>query len=427
MKKILLTSVILLSIITLNAQTEFITTWKTDNPGTSNSSSIIIPTFPGETYNYDVDWNNDGVYNLVDIGKTGSVTHDFGTPGTYTIRIRGTFPRIYFNGSGSTGLGDSRKLISIDQWGTISWTSMEYAFSGCYNLQVNANDAPNLSGVTSLEGMFLGNFINLNQNFNNWDTSTITNMSRMFTDAHSFNGNISNWDTSNVTNMSSMFTNAFAFNQNLNWDTGKVVNMQGMFSNASSFNGDISSWDTSSVTNMTLMFSQASNPSSFNQNLGGWNVENVTELSGMFNGVTLSDANYEALLIGWNSQNLQPNLNFDGGNSQYCTQAAADARANMIASDGWTITDGGACSALSTENIDLESVSLYPNPSSSKIAIKGLTEIAKISIFDISGKQVFSARNHNNEVINITNFKPGYYLVKIQNSKGSKTIKILVD
>ena len=135
MKKILLTSVILLSIITLNAQTEFITTWKTDNPGTSNSSSIIIPTFPGETYNYDVDWNNDGVYNLVDIGKTGSVTHDFGTPGTYTIRIRGTFPRIYFNGSGSTGLGDSRKLISIDQWGTISWTSMEYAFSGCYNLQ----------------------------------------------------------------------------------------------------------------------------------------------------------------------------------------------------------------------------------------------------------------------------------------------------
>ncbi|MDP5081819.1 MAG: BspA family leucine-rich repeat surface protein, partial [Winogradskyella sp.] len=316
MKKQLLFMALSICAFSLNAQTEFITTWKTDNPGTSNSTSITIPTFPGETYNYDVDWNNDGVYNLIDIGKTGSVTHDFGAPGTYTIRIRGTFPRIYFNGNGFTGLGDSRKLISIDQWGAISWTSMEYAFSGCYNLQVNATDAPNLSGVTSLEGMFLGNFINLNQNFNNWDTSTITNMSLMFTDAHSFNGNISNWDTSNVTNMSSLFTNAFAFNQNLNWDTGNVVNMQGMFSDASSFNGDISSWDTSSVTNMLLMFSNSQATSSFDQNLGSWNVESLLSCEGMFNNITLSDANYDALLIGWDAQNLQPNLNFSGGNSQ---------------------------------------------------------------------------------------------------------------
>ena len=36
--------------------TEFITTWKTDNPGTSGNNQIIIPTYPGETYDYNVDW-----------------------------------------------------------------------------------------------------------------------------------------------------------------------------------------------------------------------------------------------------------------------------------------------------------------------------------------------------------------------------------
>ncbi|MBK8194343.1 MAG: hypothetical protein IPK76_14435 [Lewinellaceae bacterium] len=64
----------------------FITTWKTDNPGASNSTSITIPT-TGSGYNYEVDWDNDGVYDQS--GITGNVTHDFGTAGTYTIRIRG--------------------------------------------------------------------------------------------------------------------------------------------------------------------------------------------------------------------------------------------------------------------------------------------------------------------------------------------------
>ncbi len=37
----------------------FMTTWKTDNPGTSASTEVTIPTFAGETYSYDVDWESD--------------------------------------------------------------------------------------------------------------------------------------------------------------------------------------------------------------------------------------------------------------------------------------------------------------------------------------------------------------------------------
>jgi hypothetical protein len=55
----------------LNAQAPFITTWKTDNPGSSNSTSITIST-TGTGYNYDVDWNNDGTFD--DLGVTGDIT-----------------------------------------------------------------------------------------------------------------------------------------------------------------------------------------------------------------------------------------------------------------------------------------------------------------------------------------------------------------
>ena len=69
--------------------------------------------------------------------------------------------------------------------------------------------------------------------------------------------------------------------------------------------------------------------------------EALKDATDMFDGVTLSTANYESLLIGWNAQTLQSGVRFDGGNSNYCSAEAAAARANMIASDGWVITDGG--------------------------------------------------------------------------------------
>ena len=63
----------------------FVTTWKTDNPGKSNNSSIIVPLYGGP---FDVDWDNDGTFD--EFWLTGPVTHDFGVPGTYTIRIDGS-------------------------------------------------------------------------------------------------------------------------------------------------------------------------------------------------------------------------------------------------------------------------------------------------------------------------------------------------
>ena len=206
----------------LFSQNPFITTWKTDNPGTSNSTSITIPT-TGGGYNYDVDWNDDGTYD--ELGIMGDVTHDFGTAGTYTIRIRGAFPRIYFNGS-----GDREKLLDISQWGTIGWTSMEAAFSSCVNLNISATDLPDLSGVTSMASMFFGcSSLDGPANIGTWNTGTVTNMRSMFFGADLFNQLIGTWNTAAVTDMTTMFFGDESFNQNLgDWVLNASVIMSNM-------------------------------------------------------------------------------------------------------------------------------------------------------------------------------------------------------
>jgi LPXTG-site transpeptidase (sortase) family protein len=59
----------------------------------------------------------------------------------------------------------------------------------------------------------------------------------------------------------------------------------------------------------------------------------------MFSGAKLSTANYDALLTGWDAQNLISSVDFGGGNSTYCTGQAA--RNNMTFSDHWMISDAG--------------------------------------------------------------------------------------
>lgn len=59
-----------------------------------------------------------------------------------------------------------------------------------------------------------------------WDTSAVTDMSRLFENQHSFNDDISAWNTSQVTNMEHMFHHAHAFNQPLEtWNVRLLVVM----------------------------------------------------------------------------------------------------------------------------------------------------------------------------------------------------------
>ena len=166
----------------------------------------------------------------------------------------------------------------------------------------------------------------------------------MFDGASAFNQNIGSWNTNAVTSMSSMFYGASAFNQNIaSWNTNAVTSMSYMFYGASAFNQPIGTWNTMKVTDMDNMFNGAT---SFNQNIGSWSVNSLaigsTGGTSMFLGVTLSTANYDALLNGWSASNPYPHsgVTFSGGNSEYSSAGSA-ARSTMNTVYGWIITDGG--------------------------------------------------------------------------------------
>ena len=207
------------------------------------------------------------------------------------------------------------------------------------------------SSVTNMQSVF-ERATNFNQNISSWDTSSVTNMKSVFERATNFNQNISSWDTSSVTNMESLFEIAQAFDQPIgSWSTSSVTNFRLVFRNAIAFNQDISGWDTSSVTDMLSAFSGAT---SFNQNLGSWDISSVTTLSAMFNNSGMSTENYSRTLIGWaNSHfagNAQDNVPLGASGVTYNNTAyttgnqfndAVSARAYLVGTAGWTITDGG--------------------------------------------------------------------------------------
>ncbi len=281
--------------------TAFTTTWTIDS-----GTSITIPTHSGETYNYDVYWENVATssHNGSLSGETDDATVVFGQAGTYEVEITGTFPRIYFNNA-----GDKDKIMSIEQWGDNGWTSMGSAFYGASNLEYNASDVPDLSGVTDMSQMFYGassfngdlsgwdvsTVTDMNEMFrmlygtspvfsgdglSGWNVSSVTDMSYMFYGAGSFNGDLSGWIVSSVTDMSYMFYWANSFNGDLsNWDVSGVESMRDMFYDTPIFNSDLSNWNVSSVTTMSGMFQRAT---SFNQDLSNWNVSSVTDMGGMF-------------------------------------------------------------------------------------------------------------------------------------------------
>lgn len=431
----------------------FITEWLT----TTNGETISLP-LQNATTNFKV-WWGDGSSDTITAYNQAEVTHTFATAGTQTIELDGVFS---LNTTYGAIVGDRPKLKDITQWGIFPITP-PYQFNRTDFTNISATDAPDLSAVTSLQGMFYQNTGLTYSGIGNWDVSNISNMAEIFTNCYSwnedltglvtsnvttvagicnftlfdgtgldtwdvsnvnsfqysfdgcatmnpditgwtmsstnntdymfrgcqvFNQNLNSWNVSNVTSAIGMFhtcyvfnspldswnvtnlnradymfVNCFAFNQDLNsWDVSGFEIMQYMFTNATSFNGNITSWQPSICTYFRYMFQGCTSfnqdiggwdvssgqyfnnmfdgATSFDQNLGTWSVTNMLDATAMFNGVTLSIANYDALLIGWEAQAVQNNVVFSGGNSQYSSAAAA-ARQRLITDHSWTITDGG--------------------------------------------------------------------------------------
>jgi surface protein len=255
----------------LEEYTPFVTTWDT-NLGFGTTVTLAL----AGTVDAYINWGDGGA--LEHVTTPGPHEHEYESDGTFTVSVTGsaTAYNSYNNGGARS---ERAKLISVDNWGQLGFTSMYLAFYYCTNLVSVPTTSEGIEAVTDMGGMFR-NTSAFNQTISGWNTSSVTNMSEMFAGASLFNGNIGGWDTSSVDNMRNMFDNASAFNQDISdWNTSNVISMSRMFNDASAFNKDISNWDTSRVTYTNYMFFNAS---SFNQAIGGWNTSSVTNMDYMF-------------------------------------------------------------------------------------------------------------------------------------------------
>lgn len=72
-----------------------------------------------------------------------------------------------------------------------------------------------------------------------------------------------------------------------------------------------------------------------------------------------------------------------------------------------------------------QKIQIYPNPAKKEIFISGLTEKARVTIFNALGKPECSIETISGE-LNSTNLKPGMYLIKIQTGKKTLNQKIII-
>ena len=287
---------LLLSNVEVIAQkdsTQFVTTWRTTNFGQGGDSTVVIPIDTNYTYNFDVDWDNDGIFD--DLGVTDTIAHLYPDTGTYTIRIKGTFPRYYVRLRGPSGAIGDNKLISLDQWGTNPWLNVDRMFWNIDSFTYNAVDTPNLTFITSLDYLFHQNR-NFNADVSNWDVSRIKSMTFTFAYCDSFNQPMASWDVSNVINMGALFDGCVYFNQPVNnWKVDSVQDFGGVF-RGTSFNLPLTNWNTGSARAMGAMFMN----SPFNQPIDNWDVSRVTYLGGMF-----ANSAFNQPLNNWNVDSVQ--------------------------------------------------------------------------------------------------------------------------
>ncbi|WP_228453270.1 DUF285 domain-containing protein, partial [Chryseobacterium sp. CH1] len=191
---------------------EFITIWK---PASTAIPTLTIDApyqatpqqiwFPGIGDNYDIYWEEVGYPqhngSLTNVTSTKQVLIDFGTSlsdGTdakYRVKVtngNGVFRQIKFGNPQLFAApeqiipiwqvnGSADKLLEIEQWGNISWASMNNAFSLCRLMGLTATDTPKLNNVEDASFMFYGTTTFTGaSSMQNWDTSKIRNFSFMF-------------------------------------------------------------------------------------------------------------------------------------------------------------------------------------------------------------------------------------------------------
>ena len=274
----------------------------------------IVTTVPNETftppfeitgtYDCNINWG-DGSNSDITVWDHADTIHKYATPGTYEVAITGIIIGWHFNNGSGCAL-----YYETKSWGSFNPGNSGGAFYGCSNHTITATDIPDFTGVTSLYNYFRGNTL----------LAEITSLN--------------SWELSSIITFY-YFLSGTAFNQSVNLNTPAATNMNSFF-RASSMASSVV-LVTNLVTDMTGMFMDTP----FDQDLSGMDITSLTNATNFLLSVTLSVANYNALILSWSPQAQVIVMNFHGGNSKYTGGGVVEAARDAWIAKGTTITDGG--------------------------------------------------------------------------------------
>lgn len=161
----------------------------------------------------------------------------------------------------------------IEEWNVSSVVGFELCFAQCKTFNAEIEKwGDKVKNARTFEAMFWGAESFDRPIGTHWDTSSATNMIRMFNQAKNFNNGGQpfgeKWKMDKVGWTWQMFWGAERFNQKLNhWNMSSVTKCFTMFMNAKAFNQPLDKWDLSNAADLSNMFNKAE---SFNQNLSAW-------------------------------------------------------------------------------------------------------------------------------------------------------------
>jgi hypothetical protein len=230
-------------------------------------TSFTIPCQDDGDFDAIIDWG-DGTTTTTTTYNGGGLTHTYVDAGTYTIKIDGTFPNIYF-----ANVGDKNRVTKVLNLGHVGWTTFLRAFWGCGNLTEFSAGAS--------------------------DTSSVTNFAAALTGCTGLTTPEVGIDTSSATRFDQLFNGC----------------------NAMTDADGIQNWDITEI------------PASPANNLYLF----------MIAPTKMSTTTYDAMLIAWAAQAPADLGEVKFGASKFTAGGEAEAaKAVLVDTYGWTITDGGA-------------------------------------------------------------------------------------
>ena len=97
----------------------------------------------------------------------------------------------------------------------------------------------------------------------------------------------------------------------------------------------------------------------------------------------------------------------------------------MSVTKTFSYTVGDACVPTSLGNSALESQCFYPNPVTTNLNLQLASDENRVTLFNAMGEMVLDREASAVDVIDMSSFTPGIYFIKIENSTGIKTGKII--